>query len=163
MDGLISLCNEIKGCKKCDLHLSRKTAVCGIGDRSAEVMIVGEAPGSNEDQTGVPFVGRSGKLLDKMLIEANLPRSRVYITNAVRCRPKIGRTPKITEIRKCTPFLSKEIETVGPVLIIPMGNVAVIPVRLCCFFKLYFITIFMGPEPYSRSLRLILVRSLLRL
>lgn len=124
MDGLISLCNEIKGCKKCDLHLSRKTAVCGIGDRSAEVMIVGEAPGSNEDQTGVPFVGRSGKLLDKMLIEANLPRSRVYITNAVRCRPKIGRPPKITEIRKCTPFLSKEIETVGPVLIIPMGNSA---------------------------------------
>ena len=124
MESLFSLCNEIKGCKRCDLHFSRKTAVCGIGDNSAEVMIVGEAPGSNEDQAGIPFVGRSGKLLDKMLIETGLPRSSVYITNAVRCRPKIGRMPKITEIRKCTPFLSEEINMVDPLIIIPMGNSA---------------------------------------
>jgi DNA polymerase len=124
MEDLISICSEIKGCKKCDLHFSRKTALCGVGNETAEVMIVGEAPGSNEDHTGIPFVGRSGKLLDKMLVESDLPRNCVYITNAVRCRPKIGRSPKITEIRKCAPFLSKGIDIVEPRLIIPKGNSA---------------------------------------
>jgi DNA polymerase len=124
MLSLSSICNEIKGCKKCDLHFSRKTAVCGVGYESASVMVIGEAPGSNEDQTGIPFVGRSGRLLDKMLMDTNMPRESVYISNAVRCRPKVGRAPKITEIRKCSPFLKDELNIIGPRFIIPMGNSA---------------------------------------
>lgn len=124
MQSLASICDEIKGCKKCDLYFSRKTAVCGVGSQSADVMVLGEAPGSTEDQTGVPFVGRSGKLLDKMLIDTQMPRESIYIANAVRCRPKIGRAPKITEIRKCSPFMKGEIDLIGPKFIIPMGNSA---------------------------------------
>ncbi|WP_393971099.1 uracil-DNA glycosylase [Oxyplasma meridianum] len=124
MQSLSSICNEIKGCKKCDLYFSRKTAVCGVGLQFADTLVLGEAPGSTEDQTGVPFVGRSGKLLDKMLKDTNMPRESVYISNAVRCRPKIGRAPKITEIRKCSPFLKDEMDLIEPKFIIPMGNSA---------------------------------------
>ncbi len=124
MDSLTDICRVISQCRNCDLHFSRKRAVCGIGPGNARLMIVGEAPGSSEDEKGLPFVGRSGKLLDQVLSNLNLRREEIYITNSVRCRPMLGKPPKLSEIRTCSGYLRREIELVKPSLVIPMGNSA---------------------------------------
>lgn len=125
MEPLLSLCTEVKNCKKCDLQYSRKNPVCGFGNVTPKIMIVGEAPGSKEDETGKPFVGRSGKVLSMALQKAGVRSHEVYLTNSVRCRPKIGRTPKISEIKSCSTYLRYEIEIIRPRLVVPMGNSAV--------------------------------------
>ena len=125
MRSLPDLCNEIKNCKKCDLQFSRKKPVCGFGGSQSTIMIIGEAPGAKEDETGKPFVGRSGKLLDATLEASMIPKARVYLTNSVRCRPKVGETPKNSEIRACSPYLRDEIEAIVPRVIVPMGNSAI--------------------------------------
>lgn len=119
------LCNEIRICKKCDLQYSRKRAVCGFGNERARMMIIGEAPGAKEDELGKPFVGRSGNLLNKVLQTSGIKNYEIFITNSVKCRPKIGKAPRMNEIRTCSPFLKDEIESVQPMVIVPMGNYAI--------------------------------------
>ena len=125
MDPLLNLCTDIKNCKKCDLQYSRKNPVCGFGRPSPKMMLVGEAPGSKEDDAGKPFVGRSGKVLTLALEIAGVKSHDVYLTNSVRCRPKVGRTPKVSEIKTCSSFLRLELETIRPRLVVPMGNSAI--------------------------------------
>ncbi len=125
MDSLLSLCNDIKNCKRCDLQYSRKNPVCGFGNSQPKIMLVGEAPGSREDDTGKPFVGRSGKVLSMALEMAGMKSHDVYLTNSVRCRPKVGRTPKVAEIKACSSYLRFELEFIRPRLVVPMGNSAI--------------------------------------
>lgn len=122
MEPLQELNREIQSCKRCDLFFSRRRAVCGTGDPKPQLMIIGEAPGAREDETGIPFVGRSGRLLREVMGMAGLDINTVYISNAVRCRPKIGKSPRISEIRKCSNFLRSEISILNPQILVPMGN-----------------------------------------
>lgn len=99
--------------------------MCGFGNANPRIMILGEAPGAKEDELGKPFIGRSGQLLDKALEYAGIHRHEVYVTNSVKCRPKIGRAPKVVEIKTCSDFLKSEVGLVRPKLIVPMGNAAI--------------------------------------
>ncbi|MCL4337936.1 MAG: uracil-DNA glycosylase [Candidatus Thermoplasmatota archaeon] len=119
------LCVTINTCKKCDLYFSRKNPVCGFGNHDPKLMILGEAPGAREDELGKPFVGRSGKLLDSALEYAGLKKHEIYISNSVKCRPKIGRAPKVHEIKQCSDYLREEIGLLKPRIIVPMGNAAI--------------------------------------
>ncbi|MCL4330367.1 MAG: uracil-DNA glycosylase [Candidatus Thermoplasmatota archaeon] len=125
MESLEQVCGAVSQCKLCDLHYFRKKSVCGMGNPAARVMIIGEAPGSKEDEVGKPFVGRSGQLIDRVMKEFGISRNEVYITNSVRCRPKVGTSPKTREIKTCSLYLRAEIDLLKPQLIIPMGNTAV--------------------------------------
>lgn len=111
-------------CTRCDLFLSRTQVVPGAGAARAELMFVGEAPGAREDLEGVPFVGRSGALLEAMLAEAGLQRADVFIANVVRCRPPENRNPKPVEVRACAGWLREQIRLVGPRLVVPLGRFA---------------------------------------
>ena len=115
---------EIKVCRRCGLSRARTRAVPGEGPSPCEIMIVGEAPGREEDLEGRPFVGAAGKLLDKMLAVINLKRTQVYITNVVKCRPPGNRTPDEKEIKACRPFLARQIRIVKPKAILALGTVA---------------------------------------
>lgn len=119
------LCVTINTCKKCDLYFSRRNPVCGFGNNEPKMMILGEAPGAKEDELGKPFVGRSGKLLDGALENAGILKHEVYISNSVKCRPKIGRAPKVHEIKECSTYLKEEIGIIRPRVIVPMGNAAI--------------------------------------
>lgn len=112
---------EIKNCQKCALHKTRKNFVFGYGNAQAEVMFVGEAPGRDEDEQGLPFVGVSGKLLDKMFASIGLKREEVYIANVIKCRPPDNRNPLPEEIEQCEPYLVKQIELIQPRLIVALG------------------------------------------
>jgi len=125
MQSLQELCRQITSCKKCDLSFSRKKAVCGFGNSYPKLMIIGEAPGAREDEVGKPFVGRSGSLLTKTLNYAGLQAKDIYMTNSVRCRPKIGKTPKTREIKSCSSYLETEIRILRPLVLAPMGNSAI--------------------------------------
>ena len=125
MQELKSLCSEIAACRRCDLYFSRKNAVCGSGSDSPKIMIVGEAPGAKEDLMGKPFVGRSGQLLHRALSSAGIQQEDIYITNSVRCRPKIGKSPRTAEIRMCSDYLKREIDHLKPRVMVPMGNSAI--------------------------------------
>jgi len=96
--------------------------VFGAGSSDADVLIVGEAPGKNEDEQGIPFVGRSGQLLDKLLAEISLGRSDVYIANVVKCRPPGNRDPRPDEIDCCKGYLKRQIELIDPTVVITLGN-----------------------------------------
>jgi len=116
---------KIKACKLCRLHLNRKFAVPGEGNYNAEIMIIGEAPGEEEDKQGRPFVGRAGKVLDKMLEHIGLNRNDVFITNVVKCRPPENREPYDDEAKTCMQnYLEKQIELISPKIILLLGNVA---------------------------------------
>ncbi len=125
MQSLQDLCHQITSCKKCDLYFSRKKAVCGFGNSSPKLMIIGEAPGAREDEVGKPFVGRSGNLLNKTLTYAGVAPRDIYMTNSVRCRPKIGKAPKTDEIKSCSDYLRTEILILRPLILAPMGNSAI--------------------------------------
>lgn len=112
---------EIKDCQKCDLHKTRKNFVFGYGNAQADVMFVGEAPGRDEDEQGLPFVGVSGKLLDKIFAAIGLKREDVYIANVIKCRPPNNRNPKPEEIAQCEPYLIKQIDLIKPKLIVALG------------------------------------------
>jgi DNA polymerase len=117
---------EVLGCKACPLHAQRKQAVFGVGDQHAEWLLVGEAPGAEEDQRGEPFVGQAGRLLDNMLAALRLRRGEnVYIANVLKCRPPGNRNPLPEEVACCDPFLRRQIELIQPRLVLALGRFAV--------------------------------------
>ena len=116
--------NSIKDCLECPLGKTRKNIVLGMGDPNADIVFVGEAPGKQEDLQGLPFVGRSGKLLDKMLFSINLSRDDVYILNVLKCRPPDNRDPSKIEIEKCEPYLKKQLKIIKPKLIVALGRIS---------------------------------------
>ncbi len=111
-------------CQKCSLAQTRTNVVFGMGDPHAEIMFIGEAPGENEDLQGLPFVGRAGELLDRILAAIALKRSQVYIANIIKCRPPNNRTPNSEEVESCFPYLFAQIEAIQPKLIVCLGLVA---------------------------------------
>ena len=118
-------CNSIALCQECSLGKTRNNFVFGVGDSNAELMLVGEAPGEEEDQEGEPFVGRSGKLLNKILAAIGKNRLEgVYITNVLKCRPPNNRDPLSSEVDKCEPYLLKQVGMIKPKLILALGKVA---------------------------------------
>jgi uracil-DNA glycosylase family 4 len=123
-DALLSLNKEILTCTRCDLHRSRTQAVCGVGNLSADILVIGEAPGADEDRQGEPFVGRAGQLLTQMLRAIGLDRDTVFIANILKCRPPANRDPEATEVESCLPFLQRQIQLVQPRLILVVGRIA---------------------------------------
>ncbi|WP_440997439.1 uracil-DNA glycosylase [Arhodomonas sp. SL1] len=115
---------EVAECTACALHATRTQAVCGVGARAASLMIVGEAPGADEDRLGEPFVGRAGRLLDEMLRAIGLARTQVYITNILKCRPPNNRDPQPAEIAACEQFLRRQLALVSPRVILAVGRVS---------------------------------------
>lgn len=111
-----------KDCVRCSLSQSRTKVVFGEGDSQTKLMFVGEAPGEQEDIQARPFVGRAGKFLDQLLKLAGLERSKVYITNTVKCRPPNNRKPRKGEMEKCNPYLKKQIELIQPKVICILGS-----------------------------------------
>jgi uracil-DNA glycosylase len=121
---LYVLNNEVVNCQLCRLEGSRIKTVFGEGNVDASVMFVGEAPGQNEDDTGRPFVGRAGKLLDNMIASMGLKREDVYIANICKCRPPGNRKPQQDEMSTCKPFLLEQIDIIKPKVIVALGNTA---------------------------------------
>lgn len=119
-----ALVPQVMGCRRCALHAGRTHAVFGVGNREAEWMVVGEAPGSEEDKLGEPFVGAAGQLLTAMLAAIHLPREQAFITNVLKCRPPENRDPRPDEIAQCRPYLQRQIELVKPKLILAFGRIA---------------------------------------
>ena len=116
---------EVRNCTACGLCKTRNQTVFGVGDETADWMIVGEAPGAEEDSRGEPFVGQAGKLLDNMLAALKLSRDKnVYIANVLKCRPPGNRNPEPEEVAQCAPLLERQIQLVQPKLIIAMGRFA---------------------------------------
>ena len=113
--------SHVKGCTKCRLSETRTNTVFGEGAPDASLMFIGEGPGQDEDETGHPFVGRSGQLLGKMIVAMGLTREQVYIVNIVKCRPPGNRTPASDEVAACVPYLLQQIETIRPRVIVTLG------------------------------------------
>ena len=124
LQDLASLKQRVAGCTACDLHRTRTQTVFGVGSESADWMIIGEAPGAEEDRRGEPFVGRAGKLLDEMLRAVGLDRSSVFIANTLKCRPPNNRDPSVEEAAACRHFLERQIELIKPRLILAVGRIA---------------------------------------
>ncbi|HMA61712.1 MAG TPA: uracil-DNA glycosylase, partial [bacterium] len=114
----------LEKCEKCPLHKTVNHKVPGNGDSDARLMLIGEAPGREEDKQGIPFVGRSGQLLDKILAAIDLTSEDVFISNIVKCRPPKNRNPHHDEIQNCIDYLEQEIEAVDPDIIVALGLVA---------------------------------------
>ncbi|MDD3679662.1 MAG: uracil-DNA glycosylase, partial [Candidatus Shapirobacteria bacterium] len=119
---LTRVADMVAECRRCPLYKTAKNPVPGVGDSSARVFLIGEAPGFNEDQQGIPFCGRAGKLLDYFLSLASLSREEVFITNMLKHRPPNNRDPMEEEIAACRPFLDRQIETVSPRIIATLGR-----------------------------------------
>ena len=121
----IEIKQAVPACTACGLHKTRTQTVLGVGDENADWLLVGEAPGAEEDRLGEPFVGQAGKLLDNMLAAIGLQRGdNVYIANVLKCRPPGNRNPEPGEVAKCTPFLKQQIALIRPKLIVAMGRFA---------------------------------------
>ncbi|MBN4064420.1 uracil-DNA glycosylase [Dehalococcoides mccartyi] len=116
------LAAAVQTCTKCALHSGRTNAVPGSGSAKGGILIIGEGPGFNEDQQGLPFVGRSGKLLDELLAEIPLSREDVFITNVVKCRPPENRDPLPDEVTACRPYLERQLELLDPKVIVTLGR-----------------------------------------
>jgi len=114
----------VRRCKKCALHGSRAQTVFGVGRQDAELLVIGEAPGAEEDRQGEPFVGRAGQLLNAMLGAIQLARKDVYIANILKCRPPNNRNPKPEEAATCTPYLEQQISLIRPKVILALGRIA---------------------------------------
>ncbi len=114
----------VRNCTLCGLDRTRKNSVFGSGSNQADLLIVGEAPGANEDQQGAPFVGRAGMLLTEMLRAIGIERENIFITNILKCRPPNNRDPLPYEVDCCTPHLKKQIETLKPKLMVAVGRIA---------------------------------------
>jgi DNA polymerase len=121
---LVELYREVRKCKLCPLADTRIQAVFGAGNANADLMFVGEAPGAQEDQQGIPFVGRAGKLLDELLAENGLQRDDVFIANVLKSRPPGNRDPQPEEIDACKPYLYRQVELIEPTVICTLGNFA---------------------------------------
>lgn len=123
-DRLRVLGAEAGGCTRCRLHEQRNTVVFGEGSPTADVVVVGEAPGQEEDRTGRPFVGRAGRLLDLLLLTAGLPRANVYICNTLKCRPPKNRNPQPDEVAACAGFLHGQLDAISPRVLLAVGKFA---------------------------------------
>ena len=119
-----SLQGEVLSCTKCALHSTRTQGVFGVGNRRAEWLIIGEAPGAEEDRRGEPFVGRAGQLLNAMLKAIGLPREQVFIANILKSRPPGNRDPKPDEVAACLPYLMRQIALLQPRLMLAVGRIA---------------------------------------
>jgi len=122
-DALKEVFNQARTCTRCpELAATRHTVVFGAGNADAELMFVGEAPGASEDEQGLPFVGRAGRLLDQLLEEIALERSKVWICNVLKCRPPGNRDPQPLEIENCQEYLHRQVELIEPSVICTLGN-----------------------------------------
>ena len=124
VDAWSELAATVRACTRCALHRGRTQTVFGVGKRDAQLFVIGEAPGADEDLQGEPFVGRAGQLLNAMLRAIGLPRSEVYIANILKCRPPGNRDPQPEESATCTPFLSQQIELVQPKVLLAVGRIS---------------------------------------
>ena len=122
--GWDELAAKVRVCTLCALHTTRTQTVFGVGNRQAEWLVIGEAPGADEDRQGEPFVGRAGQLLNSMLQAMGFPREQVFIANVLKCRPPGNRDPKPEEAACCTPYLARQIELVNPRVILCVGRIA---------------------------------------
>lgn len=118
---LEKIADEVRQCRKCPLGSLRTNAVAGEGNPAARIFFIGEGPGADEDAQGRPFVGRAGKLLDKIIVAMGLKREEVFIGNILKCRPPENRDPKAEEIISCLPFLQRQIEVINPDIIVALG------------------------------------------
>jgi len=123
-DGWVVLQEAVRTCTQCELHRGRTHTVFGVGSHDADLLIIGEAPGAEEDRRGEPFVGRAGQLLNAMLGAIQLAREEVYIANILKCRPPNNRDPRPEEAATCTPFLERQIELLQPRVILALGRIA---------------------------------------
>ena len=121
---LALLAQRVRSCTKCQLHKNRLNTVFGVGNERARLMVVGEAPGAEEDKSGEPFVGRAGQLLDRMLSAIGVRREQVYIANVLKCRPPQNRNPNSSEILSCKGYLEEQIALIAPVVILATGRFA---------------------------------------
>ncbi len=122
--GWDELAARVAACTACELHRTRTRTVFGTGDREADWMFVGEAPGADEDRQGEPFVGRAGQLLTAMIEALGMRRGQVYIGNVLKCRPPRNRDPRPEEVVRCRPFLERQIALVRPRVIVALGRIA---------------------------------------
>ena len=120
----LELRDKVAACTLCSLHRTRTQTVFGVGSESADWMIIGEAPGAEEDRRGEPFVGRAGKLLDEMLRSVGLARDAVFIANLLKCRPPQNRDPAVDEAASCRSYLDRQIALLAPKLILVVGRIA---------------------------------------
>ena len=123
-DQLAELEEQMRECHQCSLGATRTNLVFGEGSAHADLMFIGEAPGEEEDAQGLPFVGRAGKLLDRVIEAMGLKRSDVYIGNILKCRPPGNRNPRPSEVAPCLPYLRRQIEIIQPKVIVCLGGVA---------------------------------------
>ncbi|MDX1443816.1 MAG: uracil-DNA glycosylase family protein [Gammaproteobacteria bacterium] len=123
-DSWEALRQRVATCTNCRLHETRTNAVFGVGDVQADWMVIGEAPGQEEDRRGEPFVGRAGQLLDAMLLAAGFPREQVFIANILKCRPPNNRDPRPDEAAACSGYLKKQVEWVAPKIILAVGRIS---------------------------------------
>ena len=119
-----ALRSRVSECTACELHTSRTQTVFGVGNQNADWLVIGEAPGADEDAQGEPFVGRAGQLLNAMLLACGLKREQVYIANILKCRPPNNRDPRPEEVASCEPYLMRQIELIQPKLILAVGRIA---------------------------------------
>lgn len=119
-----TLATAVSGCRACGLCETRTNTVFGVGNRNADLLIIGEAPGADEDRAGEPFVGRAGQLLNRMLAAIGLAREQVYIANVLKCRPPGNRDPRTEEAKQCEAYLLRQIDLLGPRAILCVGRVA---------------------------------------
>ena len=122
--GWDEVAEAVRGCRLCGLCETRTQTVFGVGNRSARLMVVGEAPGAEEDRQGEPFVGRAGQLLTKIIEAIGLKREDVYIANVIKCRPPGNRNPEPDEVEQCEPFLFRQIDIIKPRVIVALGKFA---------------------------------------
>ena len=118
------LASEVESCKQCELYKSRTKTVFGVGNKNADWLIIGEAPGAEEDLKGEPFVGRAGKLLNAMFLSMGLQRKEVFIANILKCRPPKNRDPTLEEVETCEKYLKQQIELIQPKIILALGRIA---------------------------------------
>jgi len=123
-EGLAGIAEEVAACRACGLSSSRRNVVPGAGNPDADIMFIGEAPGADEDAQGLPFVGRAGKMLTKMIQYMGLTREQVFIGNILKCRPPGNRDPQLDEIMHCIGFLQRQIEVIRPKVIVALGRIA---------------------------------------
>lgn len=123
-DAWNAVAEDVAGCRKCGLCETRTRTVFGVGDRNARWLVVGEAPGAEEDRQGEPFVGRAGGLLDSMLRGIGLAREQVFIANVLKCRPPNNRDPAPAEVAQCLPYLERQIALLRPRIMLAVGRIA---------------------------------------
>lgn len=119
-----ALGHRVAQCQACTLHQTRSNTVFGVGTQTADLLVIGEAPGAEEDRQGEPFVGRAGQLLNAMLLAIGCRREQVYIANILKCRPPDNRDPRPEEVIQCEPFLRRQVALVQPKVILAVGRVA---------------------------------------